>query len=160
MGFFFLNYSYSFIPPDSWASLWINTANFLINCWESFWTVLMRITLTMYGEQLMITGWTSHTFSGWNMINTKALYPIEARSVILSDTVESGILLLSSLWGQQWKWTEFRQMGPKGMKQGKEMKNMRMGIIETKTCWLHWLESQTNVKTSTGYTGGTDMKHY
>ena len=40
--------------------------------------------------------------------------------MILFDTVESGILLLSSLWGQQWKWTEFRQMGPEGMRQGKE----------------------------------------
>lgn len=55
--------------------------------------------------------------------------------MILFDTVESGILLLSSLWGQQWKWTEFRQMGPEGMRQGKKRDKNGGGSIKASTRW-------------------------
>lgn len=112
-----------FSDRDTWASVFVR--------WEPHWhakgTHKSRKCLQPHG-------WTPHeaVFQAVIYLISKLFILYRAAVWFLFDTVESGILLLSPLWGQQWKWTEFRQMGLWGMRQGKEILEKRGGASRQK----------------------------
>lgn len=81
---------------------------------------MIHINPYWQGQEKMLTAdWAVHAWCAFPpqsvMCLISKLFILYRAAAWFCATAKNGILLLLSSWGQQLKWTEFRQMGPNGM---------------------------------------------